>query len=323
VDGSYFGDGGPVASWAPSGGPKPDFATCLLYLDHGDDLDRVAPVLRLWYDEACRLLLPFVQPLGAPEPTRSISAYEENAEGRGRRRRPASWAEGLTEDLFQLSAHWFDVVPSSIASELDLYVFRFAQRRHVKLQVSIGFQDRPDRLPLVIPALVELTRLVADAADPAYGEIVVNAETVSPATMLDLALYRPDEESARTSRDRLRGYEWVTVCPKELAAQVGGPATLRRTGAFHEVVPLAHGGVLLRATDAPADYRADRVRSVFRALAPILPPGQPCDLPGHDLSRVVFADARQPGAELDLGPALVRGDGSRRAALHPLDLGSV
>ncbi|MFD1320968.1 hypothetical protein [Micromonospora sonneratiae] len=319
----YFGDGGPVAEWAPSGGPKPDFATCLLYLDRGDDLEHIAPLLQLWYDEASRLLLPFVQPLGAPEPTRSLSAYEENAEGRGRRRRPGTWAEGLTEDLFQLSAHWFDVTPSSIASELDLYVFRFAQRRHVKLQVSIGFQDRPDRLPLVLPALVELTRSVADVADPSYGEIVVNAETVSPATMLDSALYRPNEESARTSRTRLRGYEWVTVCPKELTPVVGGVSALRAGGAFSEVLPLAHGGALLRATESPADYRADRVRAVFRALAPVLPSGQPCDLPGHDLSRVVFADARNPTPNLDLGPGLAPGAGPRRSPLDPLDLGLV
>jgi hypothetical protein len=304
VDDYRYHDAGIVPGWMESGEPQPDFATCLLYLDCGDDLARLAPLLQFWHAEASRLLLPFVAPPGAAEPGISLSAHEQTIDGRPRRRRPQRWADGLTEDLYQLSAHWFDVPPSAIASELDLYVFRFAGRRHVKLQASVGFKERSGRLSRVLPALVELARLVGDAADPAYGEIVVNAQVLAPTTMLDGALYRGNEESARASRTHLRGYEWVTVCPGELIARLGGPAALWASGAFTEVRPLAHGGALLRATDAPGDYRGDRVRAVFRALAPVLPPGRPCDLPGHDLSRVVFADAHNAGAEVDLGPGL-------------------
>jgi hypothetical protein len=293
---------GAVPGWLESAGLAADFATCLLYLDCGDDLTKLGPLLHYWYEEACRLLLPFVAPPGASEPGISLSAHEQTIDGRPRRRRPERWVDGLTEDLYQLSAHWYDLPSAATASELDLYVFRFADRRHVKLQVSIGFRERSGRIPRVLPALVELARLVGNAADPAYGEIVVNAEILAPTTMLDGALYRGNEESARASRMYLRGYEWVTVCPKELTVRLGGPEALWRTEAFAEVSPLAHGGVLLRATDAPDEYRTDRIRAVFHALAPVLPPGQPTELPGQDLSRVVFADARYPSAGLDFGP---------------------
>ncbi|MFY1690402.1 hypothetical protein [Plantactinospora sp. WMMB782] len=314
-------------------GPEPDFVTWLVYLDRAEDQGWLASLAHWWHDEVCRLLLPFVSPAGAAAPAVSLTAFEQDAAGRGRRRRPARWADGLTEECAQLSARWFDVAPTAIASELDVFLARFAGRRHVRLQISVGFEGRSGGLPLVLPALVELARLVGDATDPAYGEIVANAGLLPPATMLDAALGRSAESSAEQCRTRLRGYEWVTICPRELAATLGGAERLRATGAFAEVRPLRHGGLLLRATDDPADYQADRVREVFRALAPVLPPGQPGALPtvppagssmlsavpgvlagdpgGHDLSRVVFADPRAvhrqlPGQrlDLDLGPGL-------------------
>ncbi|MFI6758913.1 hypothetical protein ACIBF5_07185 [Micromonospora sp. NPDC050417] len=294
--------------WGHYSESEPDFATCLLYLDCGDDPSRSLALLEHWYDEACRLLLPFVQPAGAPEPWLSLSAYEQHPDGRARRRRPQRWADGLTEGLYQLSAHWADVDPAAVASELELYVFRFAHQRHLKLQVSVGFEGRPGRLAQVLPALVELTRRVGDVANPSYGEIVINAGTVAPSTILDSVLSRPVEESAQLSRGYLRGYEWVTLCPEELLVRLGGVSALRDTGVFAEVVPLTYGGALLRATQSPADYQGDRVRAVFRALAPVLPSGQPqdlpADLPAQDLSRIVFADAAYPYGALDLGPSL-------------------
>lgn len=287
--------GSTVPMFAESTGPDPDFVTCLLYLDCGDEMARLRPLLAYWYDETCRSLLPHLRPAGAPEPMMSLSVYERTADGRPRRRKPRSWDEGLTADLHQLSVHWSDTAASSIASELDLYVFRFGSGRHVKLQISVGFQDRPGGLARVLPDLVDLMRRVGDVTDPTYGEIVVNAETLAPATMLDGALSRPIAVSAGESRDRLRGYEWVTICPTELAVRLGGAAALRATGAFAEVVPLAHGGLLLRATADPDSYRDARLSAVHRALASVLPAGQPGDLAGHDLSRVVPLDARAVG----------------------------
>jgi hypothetical protein len=317
-DGNALGRGG-LPPW-PGSEAQSEFVTWLLYLDCGDDFARIEPLLSRWYDEACRLLVPFVHPVGAPAPTVSLTAYAQDAAGRGRRRRPARWTDGLSADLYQLSAHWFDVAPAAMASELDLYFFRFAGQRHVKLQISIGFDQRPDRLNLVLPALVELTRLMGDLTDPAYGEIVVNATSLAPATMLDTALGRSAEASARSSRVHLRGYEWVTVCPKELTERLGGPERLRASGAFAEVRSLAQGGLLLRATDSPEEYRADRVRDAFRALAPALPPGRPGPIaeppltvmgePDPDLSRVVFADPRDPDEVLELGPSATLPAGS-------------
>ncbi|MFK3979985.1 hypothetical protein ACI2K4_06320 [Micromonospora sp. NPDC050397] len=300
--------------WGHYSESEPDFATCLLYLDCGDEPSRSLALLEHWYDEACRLLLPFVQPPGAPEPWLSLSAFEQHPDGRARRRRPQRWVDGLTEGLYQLSAHWADVDPAAVASELELYVFRFAHQRHIKLQVSVGFEGRPGRLGQVLPALVELTRRVGDVANPSYGEIVINAGTVAPATVLDSVLARPVEDSAQASRGYLRGYEWVTLCPEELLARLGGAAALRDTGAFAEVIPLRYGGAMLRATQSPADYRGDRVRAVFRALAPVLPPGQPrdlpTDLPDQDLSRIVFTDAAYPYGPLDLGPSMPTKNGA-------------
>jgi hypothetical protein len=309
-------------------GPEPDFVTWLLYLDCADDPARFGALARWWYDETCRMLLPYVEPAGAVRAAVSLTAFEQDASGRGRRRRPAYWADALTAECRQVSARWFDIDPGATVSELDVLLDRFPGSRHVRLQISVGFEGRPGRLPLVVPALVELARRSGDAADPTYGEIVVNAGSPAPATMLDVVLGRDPESSAAASRVRLRGYEWVTICPRELADRLGGPERLRASGAFAEVYPLRHGGVLLRATDDPADYRGDRVRAVFRALAPVLPPGRPGLLPtvppvdsamlsavpgvltgdpgGHDLSRIVFADARDADLadrHLALGPA--------------------
>lgn len=329
VSGRPGAAGGPPSA---GGEPPPDFVTWLLYLDCGDDPGRLAALSRWWYDEACRLLLPFVHPAGGGAigaPATSLTAFEQDAAGRGRRRRPARWADGLTEDCCLLSARWFDTPRAATASELDIFLDRFAGRRHVRWQISVGFEGRPNRLPLVLPALLELARLAGDAADPAYGEIVVNAGILAPATMLDAALGRSAEASAEASRTYLRGYEWLTMCPAELVGRLGGPERLRHSGAFAEVRPLTHGGLLLRATDRPGDYGGDRVRAVFQALGPVLPPGRPSLLPtvppqavggsamlsavpgvlagdpgGHDLSRVVFAEPGDPGPHLALGPGI-------------------
>lgn len=106
----------------------------------------------------------------------------------------------------------------------------------------------------------------AGAGDPAY---------VRHRTSLDAALRRAPEDSLREARRYLRGYSWITVVPRELAARLGGADALTATGAFAEVEALPPGGVWLRATDRPDTYDAAAVRRVFQALAPVLPPGLP------------------------------------------------
>jgi hypothetical protein len=314
------GGGLTMPSWMQVDEPEPDLATLVLYLDCGGYVSRIAPLLQLWHDEACRLLLPFVQPAGAPEPTTSFTAFDQHSGGRGRRRRPLHWADGLTEELGQLSAHWYDVPPG--AAELDLHVVRFGAGRHIKLQASVGFAQRSHLVPCVVSALTELARRIADVTDLAYGEILRSAGNPAPVTLLDSALQRDPDASADASRCVLRGYEWVTVCPKELVLRLGGPEALRASGAFADVLPLPYGAVLLRATTSPEDYRTDRVHAVFRALAPVLPSGQPSQLPEHDFTRIVFADARHVDAP-SLAAAVPGTAAPRPAASVPVDQGLV
>lgn len=106
----------------------------------------------------------------------------------------------------------------------------------------------------------------AGAGDPAYA---------GHHTALDAALRRDRDDSLREARRHLRGYSWITVVPRELAARLGGADALTATGAFAEVEALPPGGVWLRATDRAETYDAAAVRRVFSALAPVLPPGRP------------------------------------------------
>jgi hypothetical protein len=61
--------------------------------------------------------------------------------------------------------------------------------------------------------------------------------------------------------------------------------------AVAQVRPLAAGGVLLRATPAPAGYDDGAMHALFRLLAPVLPPGTPKPMPGYEFMRVVYEDA--------------------------------
>jgi hypothetical protein len=97
----------------------------------------------------------------------------------------------------------------------------------------------------------------------------------------------------------LRGYSWITVVPSVLANTLGGTAGLREREAFAEVAELPGGGVWLRATDSWSEYGDDQVEHVFRALAPVLPPGMPQrdtwapqDRPGYLVS---WRDAAEAG----------------------------
>lgn len=110
-------------------------------------------------------------------------------------------------------------------------------------------------------------------------------------TNLDCVLNRRVRDSVREARNLLRGYSWTTVCPEELSQRLGGPGALAGTGAFHRVVPVSGGGVVLQATRTAAEYSDDAVRRVFEALRPVLPPGMPRLDPAHPELRCFPADA--------------------------------
>ncbi|GGT13770.1 hypothetical protein [Streptomyces chromofuscus] len=128
-----------------------------------------------------------------------------------------------------------------------------------------------------------------DGSDPAFAR--VEHRDFHDTTHLEAALRRPRRKSLRESRTYLRGYSWVTGVPGEVAARLGGASRLAATGAFHAVRELRGGGLLLQATETLAGYDDRAMREVFRALAPVLPPGIPQDDPAREHLRVVFEDA--------------------------------
>jgi hypothetical protein len=121
---------------------------------------------------------------------------------------------------------------------------------------------------------VSFLRGIAADVDPSFGFVSDRIE-VPPQTMLDDALNRSHVDSVMAGRAVLRGYGWVTVCPRELAERLGGAEGLAATGAFARVEPLPAGGVLLRATEAFDDYDHAAVERTFRVFAPVLPHGRP------------------------------------------------
>lgn len=84
---------------------------------------------------------------------------------------------------------------------------------------------------------------------------------------------------------------------QELADRLGGIEALRHTGAFHEVEPLAAGGVWCLATERFQDFDDDALLRVFLAVAPVLRPGTPrtFSIPGDLPPRIVYRDAADPG----------------------------
>ena len=89
---------------------------------------------------------------------------------------------------------------------------------------------------------------------------------------LNAALNRDPDTATEPARVALRGYDWVTVIPPELAERLGGADGLRATGAFHHIVALAHGGVLAQATRSPRECTREAIRAVADALRPVFAP---------------------------------------------------
>ena len=127
----------------------------------------------------------------------------------------------------------------------------------------------------VLAAAVELVRVVADAADLAHGAV---SFSTMPGRLdphrpgLNAALNRDPSSATEPARVALRGYDWVTVIPAELAERLGGADGLLTTGAFHWVVGLTHGGVLAQATESPRNFTREAARAVADALRPVFAP---------------------------------------------------
>lgn len=138
-------------------------------------------------------------------------------------------------------------------------------------------------------ALVDFLHAALDTSNPTFGRI--EWRNFNELTNLDAVLRRKKRTSRRESRRFLRGYAWATVCPAELAARLGGAAALENSRAFHRVLPLRAGGVLLQASDTLAGYTDQVMERVFEALAPVLPQGEPHPDPAYPEMRFVPRDA--------------------------------
>ncbi|MEU9381478.1 hypothetical protein AB0D38_11000 [Streptomyces sp. NPDC048279] len=159
---------------------------------------------------------------------------------------------------------------------------------HTELSVFLPGGDRivdPD----FCARLFDFLAVALDGADPVFAR--VDYLNFHDKPDLEVALRRDHRKYLSESRTHLRGYSWITGMPGELAARLGGAPRLTATGAFHAVRELRGGGVLLLATETLAGYDDRAMREVFRALAPVLPPGIPEDDPARGSLRVVFEDA--------------------------------
>jgi hypothetical protein len=147
-------------------------------------------------------------------------------------------------------------------------------------------------------AMVGFLRSRADLLNPSYGSIGDEAPGIGDTSLeACLPVVISPAEQLPAGRARLRGYSWVTVLAAELIDKVGGVSALQRSGEFAEVVPLAHGGLWLQATEHLADYDDDAMLRVWQALKPVIPPGMPRDPYPHGGGpqwKVVFRDASDP-----------------------------
>ncbi|MEV0570081.1 hypothetical protein [Dactylosporangium sp. NPDC050588] len=150
--------------------------------------------------------------------------------------------------------------------------------------VRLGLSASPEFLVGTVDAeraLCGFLQEVAAVSDPAYGEVTLELDgNYGVESLLERSLAGLDSKTRAAirhipPRERLKGYSWITVIPAEVADRLGGAASLRASGAFHEVVALPAGGVWAQATGRLADYDHAAARRVFDVLRSVLPPGWP------------------------------------------------
>jgi hypothetical protein len=142
----------------------------------------------------------------------------------------------------------------------------------------------------------------ADGLNPGYGHIGYSEEG---ATALERGFdprQHPPQWRYPITPSTTAGSTCVATrgwpSPQELAQQLGGVDRLRDTGAFHEVRHLSRGGVWLQATPDYRDFSDEALARVFHALAPVLRPGTPRQvpqMPGEPPHRIILQDAAQVG----------------------------
>lgn len=226
----------------------------------------------------------------------STIGMPRHPDGRLGRVKPASWRDGLDLANNYLTHSWSlrgrrrpgvnEVTihyQAVMYTEPGTYLFW--------INVSLGL-DETD-LDGIAARLTRAALTFARVADPTYGELGADtARSLQPETVLDQALGRSESDSANASRQYLRGYGWITICPPEIADRLGGANALLSSGAFHTVHRLPAGGLWLQATEHVSHYTPAHAEVVFDALRPVLPPGQPDESRSIDLRRIVMEDAQ-------------------------------
>ncbi|MFI5648113.1 hypothetical protein [Kitasatospora sp. NPDC051705] len=119
----------------------------------------------------------------------------------------------------------------------------------------------------------ELLRDFAQEVDPSYAQIGY-ARTLGRTEHEERVGPPLPGMTLPQSRRLLRGYEWLTVVPREIARELGGTAALA-AGGFHEVAELPGGAVLIRVTPEFDGFTGEAVERTWRVLKPALRPGVP------------------------------------------------
>jgi hypothetical protein len=258
-----------------------DFITALLYVDYAEDVARVSEWVTSWYDAATGYFAPLRSAVPPTHGFQRVSAKVRPPGGAIRSHRPRTFLAGLTDDLYLLSVEW-SVGDEALWSSLDhgtaytnvrLTAHRFGpERNHLGLRLVARVARHVRNPQQLATEVVDLIAQIANGARPSYGEVSLTVEQRPPATRLDSVLNRDPVESAECGRTWLRGYEWATICPAELADRLGGAGRLRSSTAFVKVVELADGAALLLATAEPQAYDDAAAALVRECLRPVLPP---------------------------------------------------
>ena len=116
--------------------------------------------------------------------------------------------------------------------------------------------------------LVDVLGKYGNAAS--YGS--VGGAVEAGRTALDRALRRPRAVSLSESRQWLRGYDWVTLVPPELAGRID---RAHAEDELDRVVELPGGALVLVGTDRFSAFDEAALERVFDVVEPVLPRGEP------------------------------------------------
>lgn len=123
--------------------------------------------------------------------------------------------------------------------------------------------------PSVESALVDLLVRHGDGV-ASFG--CVGSPLEGGSTALDDALRRPRAASLGESRQWLRGYDWATLVPAELAGRID---RRRAEDELARVVELTSAGLVLVGTDRFSAFDEAALERVFGVVEPVLPRGEP------------------------------------------------